>query len=1325
MKKPRNKSLSKKVLALFLSIAMVFGMIPLAVKETKAATTVSNPRISNGVTTWDCIYFGNYYQSNSSTKEKIKWRVLSVEGNYAFVVADQALDYKPYNEERTDVTWETCSLRKWLNGTFLNTAFNATEQSAIKTTTVVNEDNIYDIPGGNNTSDKIFLLSQNEVGNQKYGFNSDYDEKSETRQCKATAYAYVAVNCFWWLRSPGYWSHAAIDVCDDGRGNRLGNNVVYDFGVRPALNVNLSSSSWSYGGTVSANMGKGSGSSTPTSAPTPTKKPSASSDKTVGTSGSVEIGENQSGSADSSSGVSQFFPDSWTMKSTKYPLELSQTTNADGTYSIKGSIGIGRSDLLDKESEWKKYKAACDKANKTMSEYDTLLAYKDMFGLKSSTVIHSSGWTGSTKPELSIMGYIENTYDAYGNLIKADGRVAGEMAWKGGTTWSFATPIGPMYLKFEAGGKINLSLGPNWDNKVKKMALNGSLTITPSISLTGGYGFDGVISVSAKGQCSLPIDLVSRNQGTWGSKGTFKAEASVNAYAIFVLDQTWTLATYKKTLWDTSTLSKSSSKGTMKNDVKTKLMSTDFSEETTKWSGKVRSLNSDNAKTLQGGILKSSIPISAKISDKNVLVWQDYAPERSVANSSILKYSVEKNGVWSTPKPVYDDGFGDSFVDLKVIKDELYIVWQKQKKKITTLDVDEVMGEMGASSEIYFAKFNKTKDTFENVKQLTNNSECDMLPKFTENTDEISITYINNDRGDINQSSGNNTIKCMNVTEETTKDLVTTEQAIGKHMSFQVDGNTEVVYTATEGDTVSLQSTYDDYDYYLDDVNYDYSEMTVGSMNYHDGIIDTIVNGILYQYEIEKDDFTMESAGEVTFDTNATYVTNGKKSAYIWSTFDEETKRGLLKASLQDESGHYTNPIELFDTEDNIVRTITPSLDEDGNWQIIANEEKSEDGIHSLVYYAKEEDTSSTLLSADVNEFESDDEDATGIDFVYQNKGDTPIDTIKIKVKAEDGTEVSKEMAVRLLPGEIIAETAYIDLTNISKGQNIKVSICEQNESIQSDNTETNYLAKSNVAIVANATEQDGVITVSALVENKETSSTTGEISLYSDVNENTLLMQKDNIKFDADEVKQVDFSVPLEDIVYDENNAAYLPLTVKLDGGDYNESDNTAYVALYKGKSANVDTTAVKTESVVVEEEGNETSPAPGGNSQTKPSTNGNSSANNNTNTVTTTQNTFTTKNTKSTLGKVKKLKAKGTEKSLKLTWKKVSGASGYEIQYSLKKNFKKPKKITIKKASTKSKTIKGLKKKKKYYVRIRAYKKSGKKKIYSKWTKISKKTK
>ena len=73
--------------------------------------------------------FGSYEQDNNkSRKEPIEWRVLKVNGDLALVISEKILDCRPYNETRTAVTWETSSIRKWLNGTFLNAAFTEAEK---------------------------------------------------------------------------------------------------------------------------------------------------------------------------------------------------------------------------------------------------------------------------------------------------------------------------------------------------------------------------------------------------------------------------------------------------------------------------------------------------------------------------------------------------------------------------------------------------------------------------------------------------------------------------------------------------------------------------------------------------------------------------------------------------------------------------------------------------------------------------------------------------------------------------------------------------------------------------------------------------------------------------------------------------------------------------------------------------------------------------------------------------------------------------------------------------------------------------------------------
>ena len=81
---------------------------------------------------------------------------------------------------------------------------------------------------------------------------------------------------------------------------------------------------------------------------------------------------------------------------------------------------------------------------------------------------------------------------------------------------------------------------------------------------------------------------------------------------------------------------------------------------------------------------------------------------------------------------------------------------------------------------------------------------------------------------------------------------------------------------------------------------------------------------------------------------------------------------------------------------------------------------------------------------------------------------------------------------------------------------------------------------------------------------------------------------------------------------------------------------------------------------------------------------------------------------------------KVKGYKKALEVSYAKVSGASGYQIQVATDKTFKKHKKtVTAKKIKTKFK-INKLKSKKKYYVRVRAYKTVSGKKVYGSWNKV-----
>ena len=219
-------------------------------EQLQAAISAKYPEIIISLAK-ECGYasFGSYPQTADGIKKPIEWLVLERTDKTALLVSKCGLDCKKYNDTESNVTWESCSLRKWLNGEFLDTAFTPAQQAVIALSDVSADENPkYSTSPGKATKDKIFLLSIPEA--EKY-FKTD-----EARLCAPTAYseahgAYTNTEykttdgeaaCWWWLRSPGYDQGSAAYVDSDGSVYYYGYDVDADRGcVRPALRINLDS----------------------------------------------------------------------------------------------------------------------------------------------------------------------------------------------------------------------------------------------------------------------------------------------------------------------------------------------------------------------------------------------------------------------------------------------------------------------------------------------------------------------------------------------------------------------------------------------------------------------------------------------------------------------------------------------------------------------------------------------------------------------------------------------------------------------------------------------------------------------------------------------------------------------------------------------------------------------------------------------------------------------------------------------------------------------------------------------------------------------------
>lgn len=190
------------------------------------------------------ITYGSYEQDGRHGADAIEWIVLEKKDNKLLVISRKILDVAPFNSKWVDsITWKKSTLRKWLNGSFYNFAFTASEKSHIQTVTVTAEKNQkYDTRAGSNTQDKVFLLSISEAETY-FGKNGPCGDLSceMTNRARDNLSTLDYVSNSWWLRTVGRDSQK-IAYCVD-------NNVVEDgsmfdqstMGVRPAMWINLNS----------------------------------------------------------------------------------------------------------------------------------------------------------------------------------------------------------------------------------------------------------------------------------------------------------------------------------------------------------------------------------------------------------------------------------------------------------------------------------------------------------------------------------------------------------------------------------------------------------------------------------------------------------------------------------------------------------------------------------------------------------------------------------------------------------------------------------------------------------------------------------------------------------------------------------------------------------------------------------------------------------------------------------------------------------------------------------------------------------------------------
>ena len=182
----------------------------------------------------DTVILGNY-----------EWQVIKKKDGKLLIITNEIIEVQWYHNSFVDITWENCTLRKYLNNELYN-SFNEIERERILLVKNRNLNNPwFGTLGGSNTTDYIFLLSLEEVS--KYFGNSNKnlkikggqiwlisDKNNQKRQAK-----YKNGFHWWRLRSPGYYGKTSASINSKGeiyvRGNGVHGRPKDGGGIRPAL----------------------------------------------------------------------------------------------------------------------------------------------------------------------------------------------------------------------------------------------------------------------------------------------------------------------------------------------------------------------------------------------------------------------------------------------------------------------------------------------------------------------------------------------------------------------------------------------------------------------------------------------------------------------------------------------------------------------------------------------------------------------------------------------------------------------------------------------------------------------------------------------------------------------------------------------------------------------------------------------------------------------------------------------------------------------------------------------------------------------------------
>ncbi len=952
----------------------------------------------------------------------------------------------------------------------------------------------------------------------------------------------------------------------------------------------------------------------------------------------------------------------------------------------------------------------------------------------------------SKKVKTNVTGYVEGTLKNGKFTDNVTGRFVFQISASVKKQWQTAIVSVPVVFSAsgEVSGTASFAVGLDWDNA--KITLEGDQSIEltlPKVKLSAGVGIAYVANVSVYGQCENILEITSSQDST------NKEDARIRDYidGEIGVSASLLLASYEKTLIKAKRKVVYDSKnGMITSNMQNKMaapdeedykIQRDYVSDMTGWQTDNKESSGETAdiQILQQNVYNDAKPqIVCTDNGIKVMTFITDVPERTTGNHTAVAYSIydDTTDTWSKPLLVEDDGTADMLPQLATDGKAIYLTWVNTNRDdfTATTSVDE----MAKTCEISVAEFDTAKKCFKNITRLTNDTYADINPSLVVEDGKAYVSWITNMDSDVIQLSGENIVKyASNVKGEWDSDIYETlDKPITDVQIGILQNDVAVAYLVDNDEDMT---TTDDTKLFVGNVEGAAEEIIADKQGIQsvqfiklegqDVLGFSANDGFYYTQDTKMYTCLFEKEEQSNIRYNCI---SGKTSDLLLCS--EAGEKGVDIRGYLYKDGKLSKEIPITN-QDKYIKEPN-GFYQDGEFYVvftrstadIRDAEMMSSTDICTMHFKEYEDLKIDNLSVDEETVAPGQKGSLQVDVINQGLKEQKDFIIRVMNANE---ELGSYTYSELLPA---GETKRIDIQfdipeDFSVGTKISCVVEQKGDDNNTNNTLEQIVGKTNLSLDViekeNAyDETEGIL----YVKNPSGYAANAVLKVYESGKNGKLLQKKSLGVIQPDEIQRIKYSADELDDLAAKSGTLYFE--VACDEKETFLSDNYGYLMAGQGSDDDDDwdvspsPTASSTPNPVstslpsATRKPSETPKPTDKQNPTIPPTNKP--------TVQPTKRPNHNKPVVKAPAKVRGVKVKNLKgRKMKVSWS-WDITDGYQIQYAMNRKFTKKKKTVTLNSWMSKKTFKHLKKKKTYYVRVRAFRKSGSVKKYGKWSAVKK---